>query len=82
MSVQELKTDEPSVEWVDDFHAVVDAVDRKWRRNPPKMPVSPPRIPKNDTLLLEGTRIRVKLDKPISVLGKKLHGKFRTGDIR
>ena len=46
------------------------------------MPVSPPRISKNNTLLPEGTQVRVKLDKPISVLGKKLHGKFRTGDIR
>ena len=82
MSAQELKTGEPSVEWVDDFHAVVDAVDRKWRRDPPKIPVGPPRISKNDTLLPEGTRVRVKLDEPISVLGKKLHGKFRTGDIR
>ncbi|GET54167.1 DDE-type integrase/transposase/recombinase [Rhizophagus irregularis DAOM 181602=DAOM 197198] len=33
-------------------------------------------------LLSEGTRVRVKLDEPISVLGNKLHGKFRTGDIR
>ena len=36
----------------------------------------------NDTLLFEGTRVRVRLDEPISVLGKKLHGKFRTGDIK
>ena len=46
------------------------------------MPVSLPRISKNDTLLSKGIRVRVKLDEPISVLGKKLHGKFRTGDIR
>jgi hypothetical protein len=82
MTAQELKTGEPSLEWVDDFYIIVNAVDRKWRRDPPKMPVSPPRISKNDTLLPEGTQVRVKLDEPISVLGKKLHGKFRTGDIR
>ena len=46
------------------------------------MLVSPPRISNNGTLLPEGTQVRVKLDEPISVLGKKLHGKFRTGDIR
>ena len=46
------------------------------------MPVSLPRISKNDTLLSKDIRVRVKLDEPISVLGKKLHGKFRTGDIR
>ncbi|GET58576.1 DDE-type integrase/transposase/recombinase [Rhizophagus irregularis DAOM 181602=DAOM 197198] len=33
-------------------------------------------------LLSEGTRVRVKLDEPISVLGNKLHRKFRTEDIR
>ena len=37
---------------------------------------------KKTDLLSEGTRVRVKLDEPISVLGTKLHGKFRTGDIR
>jgi Chromo (CHRromatin Organisation MOdifier) domain len=82
MTAQELKTGEPSLEWVDDFYIIVDAVDRKWRRNPPKIPVGSPRIFMNDALLSEGIRVRVKLDEPISVLGKKLHGKFRTGDIR
>ena len=82
MTAQKLKTGEPSLEWVDDFHNIVDAVDRKWRRNSPKIPVDSPRIFMNDALLSEGTRVRVKLDEPISVLGKKLHGKFRTGDIR
>src|SRR5437660_12011414 len=46
------------------------------------MPVSLPRISKNDTLLSEGAQVRVKLDEPISVLGKKLHEKFHTGNIR
>lgn len=82
MTAQELKTGEPSVEWVDDFHDIVDAVDKKWRRNPPKIPLGLPRITINDTLLPKGTRVRIKLDEPISVLGKKLHGKFRTGDIK
>src|ERR1044072_349299 len=82
MTAQKLKTSEPSLEWVDDFHIIVDAVDRKWKRNPPKISVRSPRISMNDTLLSEGTRVRVKLDEPISVLGKKLYGKFCTGDIR
>ncbi|GES79362.1 chromobox protein homolog 5-like [Rhizophagus clarus] len=33
-------------------------------------------------LLLEGTLVQIKLLEPISVLGKKVHGKFRTGDIK
>src|ERR1044072_2430240 len=82
MTAQELKTSVPSLKWIDDFHIIVDAVDKKWRRNPPKITIGSPRISMNDTLLSEGTRVRVKLDEPISVLGKKLHGKFRTGVIR
>ena len=58
MSAQELKISEPSVEWVDDFYEAVDAVDRKWSHDPSKMPVGPPRISKNDTLLPEDTRVR------------------------
>src|SRR2546421_11497318 len=46
MTAQELKTSEPSLEWVDDFYIIVDAVDRKWRCDPSKMPVSPSRISK------------------------------------
>jgi hypothetical protein len=82
MTAQELKTGEPSLEWVDDFHEIVTALDNKWKRDPPSISVDPPRISMNDELLLEGTRVRVKLEDPISVLGNRLHGKFRTGDIR
>jgi len=82
MRAQEMLTGQPSLEWVDDFREIVDAVDRKWRRNPPAIPTGPPKLSKNDILLAVGTQVRVKLEDPISVLGKKLHGKFRTGDIR
>ncbi|GBC27141.2 hypothetical protein DFA_00299 [Rhizophagus irregularis DAOM 181602=DAOM 197198] len=41
-----------------------------------------PKVSKKTELLSEGTHVRVKLDEPISVLGNKLHRKFRTGDIR
>ena len=64
MTAQELKTGEPSLEWVDDFYIIVDAVDRKWKCNPPKIPVGSPRIFMNDALLSEDTQVRVKLDEP------------------
>src|ERR1043165_3732761 len=82
MTAQKLKTSKPSLEWVDDFHIIVDVVDRKWRCNPPKIPVGSPKILMNNALLSESTQVRVKLDESISVLGKKLHGKFYTDDIR
>lgn len=82
MVAQEQLTGQPSTEWVDDFRDIVDEVDKKWRRDPPAISIGPPILSKNDKLLSEGTRVRVKLEDPISVLGKRLHGKFRTGDIR
>ena len=76
INVQELKTEEPSVEWVEDFRTVVDAVDKKWRHDPPKVPLGLPRISKNDKLLLKSTQVRVKLDEPISILGKNYTADF------
>jgi hypothetical protein len=82
MTAQELKTGETSIEWSEDFRDNVNKLDENWKCNPPKIPEGLPKIDKNTELLFEGTKIRVKLEEPISVLGKKLHGKFRTGDIR
>ena len=55
MSAQELKTGEPSIEWVEDFRLAVDEVDRRWRRDPPTIPTGPPKISVNDVLLPKGT---------------------------
>ena len=82
MVAQEMLTGQESVEWVDDFHRIVDEVDLKLQRQPPELCLDPPKLSEKDELLPEGTRVRVKLSDPISVLGKKLHGRFRTGDIR
>ncbi|GBB88377.1 hypothetical protein RclHR1_14940009 [Rhizophagus clarus] len=82
MTAQELKTGATSVEWSEDFHDIVRLVDKQWQRDPPKIPEGPPKIDKNTELLLEGTQVRTKLLEPISVFGKKLHGKFRIGNIK
>ncbi|GET50577.1 DDE-type integrase/transposase/recombinase [Rhizophagus irregularis DAOM 181602=DAOM 197198] len=82
MVAQELKTGVTSVEWSEDFYDVVNKIDEIWQKNPPDIPTGSPKVSKKTELLSEGTRVRVKLDEPISVLGNKLHGKFRTGDIR
>ncbi|GET63074.1 DDE-type integrase/transposase/recombinase [Rhizophagus irregularis DAOM 181602=DAOM 197198] len=82
MVAQELKTGVISVEWSEDFRDVVNKIDEIWQRNPPDIPTGSPKVSKKTELLSEGTHVRVKLDEPISVLGNKLHGKFRTGDIR
>ncbi|GET62501.1 chromobox protein homolog 3 [Rhizophagus irregularis DAOM 181602=DAOM 197198] len=70
------------VEVAEDFRDVVNKINEIWQRNPPDIPTGSPKVSKKTELLSEGTHVRVKLDEPISVLGNKLHGKFRTGDIR
>ena len=82
MTAQELKNGVTSKEWSDDYPIWIEALRKKWKRNPPPIPEGLPRITDKDELLQEGTRVRVMLFEPKSVLGKKLHGKFRTGDIR
>ncbi|GBC24869.2 hypothetical protein DFA_00299 [Rhizophagus irregularis DAOM 181602=DAOM 197198] len=82
MVAQELKTGVTSVEWSEDFHNIVSKVNELWQRNPSDIPIGSPKVSKKTDLLSEGIRVKVKLDEPISVLGNKLHGKFRTGDIR
>ncbi|GET61940.1 hypothetical protein PPL_12641 [Rhizophagus irregularis DAOM 181602=DAOM 197198] len=80
--IRYLKTGVTSVKWSEDFHNIVSKVNELWQRNPPNILTGSPKVSKKTDLLSEGTRVRVKLDEPISVLGNKLHGKFRTGDIR
>jgi hypothetical protein len=82
MTAQEMLTGLTSVKWSEDFHDIVRKVDNLWQRNPPDIPTGPPKVTKKTELLPEGTRVRVKLTDPISVLGQKLHGSFQTGDIR
>jgi hypothetical protein len=82
MTAQEMLTGLTSVEWSEDFHDIVRKVDNLWQRNPPDIPTGSPKVTKKTELLSEDTRVRVKLTNPISVLGQKLHGTFRTGDIR
>ena len=84
MTGQELLTGKKSVEWVEDLPVIVKAINKK---------AQPIKIPKKNTLpqcdgdsckLLDiGTKVRRILDQPINAYdGKKLHGKFRSSDIR
>src|SRR6185369_324323 len=79
---QELKTGITSVEWSEDYPSIIEALRKKRIHAPPPIPEGLPKISDKDELLPEGTRVRVMLFEPMSVLGQKLHGKFRTGDIR
>lgn len=82
MTAQEMLTGETSTEWSQDLPIMVKTLNEKWQRQPLPIPRGAPKITNINELLPEGTKVRVMLDEPMSVLGKKLHGKFRTGDIR
>jgi len=82
MNAEEMLTGITSVEWSNDYPMLIEAIRNKWKRDPLPIPEGLPKISNKDDLLQEGTRVRVMLFEPKSVLGQKLHGKFRTGDIR
>lgn len=86
MLKQELLTGHTSREWVDDLPIVIENMNQKERKKKIK-PVEKNPIPQceGDTceLIPEGTKVRVALDNPIDpVSNKKLHGKFRSADIK
>jgi hypothetical protein len=84
-TAQELNTGEVSREWVEFLPKVLKAMNKRLKR---KVDMSEP--PKDERcsgdecrLLAVGTKVRVILDEPRDVAtGKKLHGKFRAGDVR
>lgn len=85
----QLTSGNPSSKWVEFLPIIINAinekVDEKNIKPKPMEDVKPFTFnPKHKKikLLKEGDRVRVALDNPIDVVGNKLHGTFRTGDIR
>jgi hypothetical protein len=87
MSAQELLTGEVSKDWVDDLPKLIKILnarnEKKKIKKEPEFP-DPKCAGKSCDLLEEGQKVRVQLDEPRESLttGKKLHGKFRSTDIR
>lgn len=87
-TAQELLTGEPSTEWIDDLPIIVKVMNKqahKWHDKQLKKPS--PTIPvchgDSCNMLSKGDKVRVKLDQPLDVTnGKRLHGSFRSSDIR
>lgn len=87
MTAQELATDEPSTEWVEDLPQVVKLINAKIGKfKPPKIEdlqrLKDKGSKLNHELLEQGTKVRVMLDKPQEVTGQRLSGKFRATDVR
>jgi hypothetical protein len=90
-AAEELKTGQPATDWVNDLPLLIRALNKKatvnlktQKKHLRKHPLpNKPLIGKDNILLPIGTKVRVQLEYPIDVAtGKKLHGKFRSGDIR
>lgn len=83
MQAQELLTGETSKEWVHDLPKAITAINRKRKRDPPKVQYHPVCSGDDCNVLEVGTKVRFKLDAPLDyVTDKKLTGKFRITDIR
>lgn len=83
MTAEELNTGETAREWVSVLPKLVEILNRRL--------VVKPSIEQEETtcsgdscnMLTEGTKVRVMLDEPRELTsGQKLHGKFRSTDIR
>lgn len=83
MYSQEFLTGKTETGWVDDLPIMITALNKQRGikpRNPPKLPECEG---DNCKLLEIGTKVRVQLDNPKEyVTGEKLHGKFRSTDMR
>lgn len=91
MTAQELLTSQVSTEWVDDLPSLIEWINKRASKRIERIKkkrsqavIPDPIIQKNnEELLTPGTKVRVALDFPINpATGEKLHGKFRTTDIR
>ena len=81
----ELATNETSREWVDQLPNAIKAINKALVHPPYEEDdeETKPECKKSSCKLLsEGDRVRLMLEKPKTVTGEKLQGKFRAGDIR
>ena len=96
MLAEELLTGDHSMAWVDDLPVVIKDINTRSKNNDDKKILHNKKFPVDNSkpqnylgnadalkLLEQGTKVRVALDAPKDVIdGKRLHGKFREGDIR
>lgn len=84
-TAQEILTKLQSKEWEEDLPMIVKAINKLYEREEPGMTKAMENTnPKFDgePLLKVGELVRIPLEEPKDITGKKLHGNFRTGDIR
>eukprot|EP01035_Chromulina_nebulosa_P021692 gene21692-28073_t len=79
----ELDSGNPSSKWTEYLPLIVKSINEKVIEQLNSKKIEKPIKPKHKVELLdEGQSVRVALDKPIDISGKKLTGNFRSSDIR
>ena len=82
----ELETGKTNSEWIEYLPDIIKEINDKHIKTLNKTPEKIPDeivINKNNNYVIENdTKVRMKLENPISLQGKKLHGNFRKTDIR
>ena len=84
MTSQELTTGQPSKEWVEDLKPLIEVLN-EHKKTPLKHEINPlPIVDEYSGKLFKiGQKVRLLLDKPINATNNaRLHGTFRSGDIR
>lgn len=84
-AAEEILTGEPSKQWVDDLPSLIKAMNARTKKQKIKINVSSDPVCDGDScnLLDIGTKVRAVLEQPTDIAtGKRLHGRFRSGDIR
>ena len=80
---QEMLTGEKETRWIKDLPVMTKAINTERAKRVKKEVVDPVCAGDSCNLLTKGTKVRVQLDEPIDLLtGEKLHGHFRSTDIR
>jgi len=87
MIAEELITKEKSIEWIYYLPKLIKLINAhfylKEVKLTPKEIMADVKTEDNENLLMEGSLVRVLLDKPVNIInGERLIGKFRAGDIR
>jgi hypothetical protein len=72
-------------EWVDDLKGIVKKINERYSHEPyteeELLKINNPMEIKQ-TILPIGTKVRIALDEPKDITERKLHGKFRSSDVR
>jgi hypothetical protein len=85
MLAEEMANEDTNKEWVDIIPQLVQKINKYFEQKPYKTDIDKPIITNSvsENMLPIGTVVRYKLDNPVDyVAGSKLHGTFRTSDLR